>query len=65
MTSPGRRPDRDAGDPAKAPHMQAYMKSAMPYLGVPTPRLRAVCRTVFAQHPLDTAAEWRAAILEL
>jgi DNA alkylation repair enzyme len=42
--------------------MQAYMKSAMPYLGVTTPQLRAVCRAVFAAHPLATGDEWRAAI---
>jgi hypothetical protein len=28
---------RRMGDPAKAPIMQAYMKSTMPYHGVPTP----------------------------
>lgn len=45
--------------------MQAYMKSTMPYLGVPTPQLRAVCRTAFAEHPLGTFGEWRQAILTL
>ncbi len=28
--------------------MQAYMKSAMPYHGVPAPALRQLCNTVFA-----------------
>ena len=52
-------------DPKKAPAMQRYMKSSMPYLGVPTPPLRRTCRAVFAQHPLDTFEEWRDTILTL
>ncbi len=52
-------------DPAKAPAMQAYMKSAMPYLGVTTPHLRRVCRAVFAAHPLVSFDEWRATALAL
>jgi 3-methyladenine DNA glycosylase AlkD len=52
-------------DPKKAPAMQRYMKSSMPYLGVPTPPLRRTCRAVFAQHPLDAFDEWRDAILTL
>jgi 3-methyladenine DNA glycosylase AlkD len=35
-----RKAFRQVGDPVKAPVMQAYMKSAMPYHGVPTPFLR-------------------------
>jgi 3-methyladenine DNA glycosylase AlkD len=31
-------------DPARAAPMQAYMKSAMPFLGVPTPQRRAVMK---------------------
>ncbi len=34
-------------DPARAPGMQAYMKSAMPYLGVSAVPLRQVCRELF------------------
>jgi 3-methyladenine DNA glycosylase AlkD len=52
-------------DPAKAPAMQAYMKSAMPYLGVPAPQLRRVCRAVFAAHPLASFEEWRETALAL
>src|SRR6185437_11158736 len=52
-------------DPVKAPAMQAYMKSAMPYLGVPAPALRQVCRTVFAAHPLASVDEWRETALAL
>jgi 3-methyladenine DNA glycosylase AlkD len=32
--------------------MQAYMKSAMPYLGVPSAGVDAVCREVFGRHRL-------------
>ena len=45
--------------------MQAYMKSAMPYLGVPAGALRAVSRAVFADLPLPDAATWRGLVLEL
>ena len=31
-------------DPVRAPPMQAYMKSAMPFLGVPTPQRRALVK---------------------
>ena len=51
-------------DPGKAPAMQAYMKSAMPYRGVPTPALRALCREVFAAR-LATFPAWRATVLAL
>lgn len=52
-------------DPTKAAPMQAYMKSAMPYLGVQTPPLRRVCRDVFAAHPLTSIEEWRETVLAL
>ena len=52
-------------DPAKAPGMQAYMKSEMPYIGVQTPALRALCRDVFTAHPLDTQARWLDTVLAL
>jgi 3-methyladenine DNA glycosylase AlkD len=54
-----------AGDPAKALVMQAYMKSAMPYHGVPTPLLRRVCKTTFADVQYATAAHWQAQVLDL
>ena len=44
---------RAAADPAKAEPMRAYMKSAMPYLGVQAPQLRAVTREVFGARRLD------------
>jgi 3-methyladenine DNA glycosylase AlkD len=60
-----RRELRRAADPARAPAMQAYMKSAMLYHGVPAPVLRAVCRRVFAGHDISEPARWRRDVLGL
>jgi 3-methyladenine DNA glycosylase AlkD len=53
-------------DPAKAPAMQAYMKSAMPFRGVPTPERRQLTRDVVARTgpPTDRSA-WEATVREL
>ena len=56
---------RHAGDPVRAPTMQAYMKSAMPYHGVPTPLLRQVCKAIFADVRFATALQWQAQVLDL
>ncbi|MCT9820092.1 DNA alkylation repair protein [Microbacterium sp. W1N] len=40
---------REAADPARAPGQQAYMKSAMPFLGVSVPETRRLTRTVAAE----------------
>ena len=56
---------QEAGDPVRAPVMQAYMKSAMPYHGVPTPLLRQVCKATFADVRFATASDWRAQVLDL
>jgi 3-methyladenine DNA glycosylase AlkD len=56
---------RDAADPAKAPGMQRYMKSAMPYYGITTPIQRAINREVFERHPLASPDDWRDAVLTL
>ncbi|MBG0815840.1 DNA alkylation repair protein [Planomonospora sp. ID82291] len=55
----------EAADPAKAPAMQAYMKSAMPFLGVQAVPRRTALRKVFAEHPFEAAPEWRRAALTL
>ena len=60
---------RAIADPSRAPQMQAYMKSTMPYLGVPVPAVRALVRAeAKARPPASTAALsataaalWRAA----
>jgi len=54
-----------AANPERAPGMQAYMKSEMPYRGVSAPEMRAIAKRVIAEHPLSSCDEWRAAILEL
>jgi 3-methyladenine DNA glycosylase AlkD len=56
---------KQAGDPVRAPQMQAYMKSAMPYHGVPTPLLRQVCKTIFADVQYTKTLDWQAEVLNL
>jgi len=60
-----RRELRRIADPRKAPAMQAYMKSAMPYHGVPAPLLRQLCREVFAEVDLTTRDSWRTNVLQV
>jgi 3-methyladenine DNA glycosylase AlkD len=50
---------RRAADPSKAPGMQAYMKSEMPYYGVSAVPFRDVCKRVFDAHPLPNRTSWR------
>jgi 3-methyladenine DNA glycosylase AlkD len=45
-------------DPVRAPAMQRYMKSAMPYRGVTVPVLRSIVRAIVAEFPLTTSREW-------
>src|SRR5262245_27311996 len=45
--------------------MQAYMKSSVPYHGVPTPALRALCKRLFADVALPSAAVWQREVLAL
>jgi 3-methyladenine DNA glycosylase AlkD len=52
-------------DPRRAEPMQRYMKSAMPYYGVPAVPLRSACKQVFARHPLPSFAAWRDTVLAL
>jgi 3-methyladenine DNA glycosylase AlkD len=54
-----------AANPQRAPGMQAYMKSEMPYRGISAPDMRAIAKRVFAEHPLSSCDEWQAAVLEL
>jgi 3-methyladenine DNA glycosylase AlkD len=56
---------QQAGDPVRAAAMQAYMKSTMPYHGVPTPLLRRVCKATFAHLEFAAASPWRAQVLDL
>lgn len=54
-----------AANPDRAPGMQAYMKSEMPYRGISAPDMRAIAKRVMAEHPLASCDEWRAAVLDL
>jgi len=65
LVSDLRRRVAEAGDPGRAPQMQAYMKSAMPFRGVASPELRVLCREAIAAHPLEDRTAWQAAVLEL
>jgi 3-methyladenine DNA glycosylase AlkD len=47
----------ELADPAKAPQMQSYMRSTMPYRGVAAPERRKLTGRLFAEFPLaDRAA---------
>jgi 3-methyladenine DNA glycosylase AlkD len=56
---------KQAADPARAAAMQAYMKSTMPYYGVPTPAHRTLCKAIFADVHFTTAADWQAQVLDI
>jgi 3-methyladenine DNA glycosylase AlkD len=52
-------------DPDRAPGMQSYMRSAMPYRGVPMPAVRRLVTRVGAAHPLTDRAVWVATVRAL
>ena len=54
-----------AADPEKAPQMQAYMKSTMPYRGVQSPVAKQIQRDLNQQHSLTSAEELEQVIREL
>ncbi len=54
-----------AGTRKRAAGARAYMKSAMPFHGVDTETLRAICKAVFAAHPVPDAAAWRKDVLSI
>jgi 3-methyladenine DNA glycosylase AlkD len=55
----------EVAEPEKAPEMARYMKSAMPFLGVPKPARAAALKRVLAGVPLPNAAAWRRAVISL
>ena len=55
----------EVGDPGRAAQQRAYMKSALPYVGLGAPALRALLRPVLAGHRFADRAQWEAAVLEL
>jgi 3-methyladenine DNA glycosylase AlkD len=52
-------------DPARAEPERAYLKSELPLHGIYAREQRAVCRRVFAEHPLQTFESWRDTVREL
>jgi 3-methyladenine DNA glycosylase AlkD len=54
---------RRAADPRKARTMQAYMKSSMPYYGVPVAAVREICRQLLVEFDFSDRRAWQAAIL--
>jgi len=54
-------------DAERAAGQQAYMKSALPYRGLTTPRLRAVVRPLLGakEHEMSSPDEWEATIRAL
>ncbi|WP_375296093.1 DNA alkylation repair protein [Saccharothrix sp.] len=56
---------KSAADPAKAPEMQRYMKSEMPFLGVPKPERARLARSLFGEFPFTSRDEWVDTVLEL
>ena len=55
----------EVADPARAAGMQAYMKSAMPYLGVSAVPLRQVCKSAFSGLTWPDSAAWQAEVLAI
>jgi 3-methyladenine DNA glycosylase AlkD len=60
-----RRLYRREADPARAVEMRAYMKSEMPYHGVPSPVSKKLCREYFRTLEIGDASEWRTLVLYL
>jgi 3-methyladenine DNA glycosylase AlkD len=48
----------ELADPVKAPQMQQYMRSAMPYRGVASPERKKLTARLFVAHPLADRAEF-------
>jgi 3-methyladenine DNA glycosylase AlkD len=52
-------------DPDRAPAMQAYMKSRLPYYGVSAPVARRVFTAVLREHPVPDRPTWEATVRAL
>lgn len=55
----------EAGEPDRARWAQAYMKSTMPFRGVPVPQVRQLTRRLLVAHPVQDRREWDEAVLQL
>jgi 3-methyladenine DNA glycosylase AlkD len=56
---------KEAAAPARAPGMQAYMKSAMPYLGVSAVPMRQVCKALFSALTWTDTKAWQEEVLAI
>ena len=56
---------RDMADPERAAGAQAYMKSAIPSLGVRVPEVRRLAAGAVVRYPFDSAEQVRDTVLEL
>jgi len=65
LTSRVREALEAVAEPERAPTMQAYMKSAMPYLGVSTVPRRAALKAIFAGLDWPDSAAWQGDVLAL
>jgi 3-methyladenine DNA glycosylase AlkD len=54
-----------AGDLERAAQQQAYMKSALPFVGLAAPALKALLRPLLVEHRFIDRGSWEAAVLEL
>jgi 3-methyladenine DNA glycosylase AlkD len=52
-------------DPHRAPQMQAYMKSSMPFRGVPAPPRRVLVRETLAGRTWRSVEEWQQTVTTL
>jgi 3-methyladenine DNA glycosylase AlkD len=55
----------EEANPAKATEMRRYMKSEMPYRGVPAPAQKKIFSVLFKQHPVSDQNTWHEAVLDL
>ncbi|RZS29768.1 3-methyladenine DNA glycosylase AlkD [Herbihabitans rhizosphaerae] len=65
LVDAARRALAESADPARAPEMRRYMKSEMPYRGVPKPERAKLAKTLFAEHALPDVESWTRAVLSL
>ena len=56
---------RALADPVRADEMRAYMKSAMPFYGVPGSLRKPLLKRLFAEYPLADKASWLATVQTL
>jgi len=54
---------KKVADPIRAPQMQKYMKSAMPFYGVPAPQLKLILRVLLKDLKYKNQAEWQRVVL--